>query len=377
LAKRYPADVDAQLFHALALLSLFPRTDSIYLRAAGIAEKVMRDHPRHPGALHYVIHAYDDPAHARQGLAAARAYSKVAPDAAHAQHMTSHIFVALGMWDDVVAANEAAIRTVAKSNGAAVAGAAACGHGGIWLHYAYLQQGRLADARALSAACRDRSARSMSAASGYAEMRLQYIVDADQSEPELAPIADVSKLPGFVEFTQSYGTAYDALRRGDTTTTQPLLGRLHDVRTAMMSTEMAVMMPEMAGEADVIELELRALTLLRRDSKAEAVATLRKAAAQEDALPFEFGPPEIEKPSHELLGEVLLATGQAAEARHEFELALKRTPGRSLTLLDLARACRASGESAAATSAYRQLVANWRHADSTIAAVREAREGAR
>ena len=377
LAKRYPADVDAQLFHALALLSLFPRTDSTYVRAAGIAEKVMRDHPQHPGALHYVIHAYDDPAHARQGLAAARAYSKVAPDASHAQHMTSHIFVALGMWDDVVAANEAAIRTVAKSNGTAVAGAAACGHGGIWLHYAYLQQGRLADARRLSAGCRDRSARSMSAASGYAEMRLQYIVDVDQSEPELAPIADVSKLPGFVEFTQSFGTAYDALRRGDTATAQPLIGRLHDVQTAMMSTPMAAMMPEMAGEADVIEQELRALTLLRRDSKADAVATLRKAAAQEDALPFEFGPPEIEKPSRELLGEVLLATGQAEEARHEFELTLKRTPGRSLTLLDLARACRAAGDSAGATAAYRQLVANWRNADSTIAAVREARAGAR
>ena len=122
---------------------------------------------------------------------------------------------------------------------------------------------------------------------------------------------DVSKLPPFVEFTQSFGTAYDALRRGDTTTAQPLLGRLHDVRTAMMSSEMAAMMPEMVGEADVIEQELRALALLRRDSKADAVATLRKAAAREDALPFEFGPPEIEKPSHELLGEkALLATGQ-------------------------------------------------------------------
>jgi plastocyanin len=133
----------------------------------------------------------------------------------------------------------------------------------------------------------------MSAASGYAEMRLQYIVDVDQSEPDLAPIADVSKFPPFVEMTQSFGTAYDALRRGDTTTAQPLLGRLHDLATAMTSSPMAAMMPEMVGEADVAEQELRALALLRRDSKADAVATLRKAAAQEDALPFEFGPPEI------------------------------------------------------------------------------------
>jgi predicted Zn-dependent protease len=208
-------------------------------------------------------------------------------------------------------------------------------------------------------------------------MRLQYIVDVDQSEPELTPIANVSKLPPFVEFTQSYGTAYDALRRGDTLATQPVLGRLHDLQTGLIGSPMAAMMPEMVGEGDVVEQELRALTQLRRDDKTGAVATLRKAAAEEDALPFEFGPPEIEKPSHELLGEVLLATGQASEARHEFELALKRTPGRSLTLLDLAHACRAAGDNAAATAAYRLLATNWRNADSTIAALREVRAGAR
>jgi tetratricopeptide (TPR) repeat protein len=130
-------------------------------------------------------------------------------------------------------------------------------------------------------------------------------------------------------------------------------------------------------EAGVIELQLRALALLRRDEKAEAIAVLRKAAAQEDALPFEFGPPAIEKPSRELLGELLLAAGQPNDARREFELALKRTPGRSLTLLDLARACRAAGDNAAAATAYRQLASNWKNADSTIAAIREARAGGR
>jgi NADP-dependent 3-hydroxy acid dehydrogenase YdfG len=141
LSLRYPDDVDAQLFHALSLLSLFPRTDSTYVRAASIAAKVMREHPQHPGALHYVIHAYDDPAHAKLGLDAARRYSKVAPTAAHAQHMTSHIFIALGMWDDVVAANEVAIRTVETARGAVTG--PPCGHPALWLHYAYLQQGRL------------------------------------------------------------------------------------------------------------------------------------------------------------------------------------------------------------------------------------------
>jgi tetratricopeptide (TPR) repeat protein len=377
LAKRYADDVDGQLFYSLALLSLFPRTDSTYLRAAKIAETVMRDHPSHPGSLHYVIHAYDDPAHASQGLAAARAYSKVAPDAPHAQHMTSHIFVALGMWDDVIAANETSIRTVAKTANASIAPVLGCGHAGIWLHYAYLQEGRLADARRLSAACQERSAKSVGAASGYAEMRLQYLVDVEQPEASLTPIADVSKLPGFVDLTQMYATAYDNLRRGDTSSATVLIAQMHAQATAMTGGEMAVMMPEMAGEAHVVESELRAMADARRGRLGEAIAELTKAAAQEDSLPYEFGPPEIEKPSHELLGEMLLSAGRAREARGEFEIALRRTPGRSLVLLDLARACRAMGDAAAAASAYRRLAANWKNADSTIAAVREVRAGAK
>ena len=377
VAKQYPDDVDAQLFYSLSLLSLVPRTDSTYVHAAKIAEAVAMDHPMHPGALHYVIHAYDDPAHAAEGLAAARAYSKVAPDAAHAQHMTSHIFVALGMWDDVIAANEAAIRTVARTANASSALSAGCGHGGIWLHYAYLQQGRLADARRQSAACRERSTKSEGAAEGYAEMRLQYLIDVEKPEPSLTPLADVSKLPPFVDFTQMYADGFDAFRRGDTTTLDALIARAHRFGAAIVGTEMAMMMPEMVGEANVTEMELRAMAQVRRGKRDDAIATLTKAAAIEDTLPYEFGPPAIEKPSHELLGEFLLAANKPREARRELEIALKRTPGRSLVLLNLARACRAMGDAAAAKGAYGQLAENWKHADATIDAVREARAGAR
>ena len=208
-------------------------------------------------------------------------------------------------------------------------------------------------------------------------MRLQYLVDVDRPDPSLTPIADVSKLPAFVDLTQSYATAYDNLRRGDTSSTSTLIGRMHRMTAAMAGSEMAMMMPEMAGEADVVETELRAMGDSRRGRLGDAIAELSKAATTEDSLPYEFGPPAIEKPSHELLGEMLLAAGRPRDARREFEIALKRTPGRSLVLLDLARACRAAGDNAAAANAYRQLAANWKDADSTIAAVREARGGAK
>ena len=129
-----------------------------------ILRKILTTHPDHPCALHYLLHNDDDPAHARLGLAAARTYAKVAPDAEHAMHMTSHIFIALGMWDDVVAANEAASPDARKFG---VGAPPDCSHYGTWLQYAYLQQGRLADARRMLEACRTGSAKSTGAAFGF------------------------------------------------------------------------------------------------------------------------------------------------------------------------------------------------------------------
>jgi tetratricopeptide (TPR) repeat protein len=207
-------------------------------------------------------------------------------------------------------------------------------------------------------------------------MRLQYVIDAEEPEPTITPIADVSKLPGFVDYGQTYASAYDGLRHGDTSSTDGLITHLHRVYSAMMTPQMSMMMPEMVGQQTVVETELRAMADARRGKLGDAIAAMTRATIVEDSLPFEFGPPSIEKPSHELLGEMLLAAGRPGDARREFEIALKRTPGRSLALLDLARACRAAGDVSAAANAYRQLEANWKRADSAIAAVREARAGA-
>ena len=347
-------DVEAQLFYALSLLSLFPRTDSTYMKAAAIAERVMRDHPNHPGALHYVIHSYDDPAHARQGLAAARAYSKVAPDAAHAQHMTSHIFIALGMWDDVVAANEVSTK---------MGKGAPCGHGAIWLHYAYLQQGRRADAGKMEDVCYDAAASSPMNGRGFVEMRLQSLVDAHEPGDAVVKRTVVLNRPNF---SQIYGSAYDALRGGDTSRFSVLFDSLAQSRRAFDGTPMARLMPEMASAMDVGIAELRAMLLYRAGNPNEAIRLMQQTAARDDVLPFEFGPPDVAKPTHELLGEMLLAQGRAAEAQKEFASALERTPGRSMTLLGLTRASRAAGDTTTSNRAAAQLRANWHRADRSV-----------
>src|SRR3569833_946092 len=112
------------------------------MRAAAEVEAVSEIDCNHPGALHYLIHAYDDPVHAPMGLRAARLYAKVAHAATHAQHMTSHIFFSLGLWDDAIAANEASVRVAAEQGEHAY-------HSLLWLEYAYLQEDKRVAAEAL------------------------------------------------------------------------------------------------------------------------------------------------------------------------------------------------------------------------------------
>ena len=144
LSQKYPDDPDAAAFSALAILGTAHegRDVSTYMRAAAILEELTCRYPDHPGAAHYLIHSYDDPAHAVLGLRAARRYSKIAPDAAHAQHMTSHIFIAMGMWDEVVAANETAVAVVNRGRERKGLPPVSCGHYAYWLEYGYLEQGK-------------------------------------------------------------------------------------------------------------------------------------------------------------------------------------------------------------------------------------------
>ena len=117
------------------------------MKSAALLEEVYPTHTRHPGVLHYMIHSYDDPIHAPLGLRAARRYGAVEPDAPHALHMTSHIFIALGMWDEVIVANQNAWRMGNALNASRGRPPGVCGHGITWLTYGYLQEGRDAERR--------------------------------------------------------------------------------------------------------------------------------------------------------------------------------------------------------------------------------------
>ena len=118
VAARYPEDKEATILYALVLSVNFDPNDKKYtnqLKAAGILEPMMIQQPEHPGVAHYLIHSYDYPPLAQQGLEAAKRYSKIAPDAAHALHMPSHIFSRVGYWPESIEANRASAEAAKAS----------------------------------------------------------------------------------------------------------------------------------------------------------------------------------------------------------------------------------------------------------------------
>ena len=150
MADKYPNDDEVKSFYALALLgtSHNGRDTATYMKAAAIAEQVYAKNPQHPGAVHYLIHAYDDPTHAPLGLKYADAYAKIAPAASHALHMPSHIYVAMGMWDESAAINERSVKAADARREAQKLDVDQRGfHAMLWLVYSYAEQGRIDEAR--------------------------------------------------------------------------------------------------------------------------------------------------------------------------------------------------------------------------------------
>ena len=349
LHARYPDDVDATAFYGLAILGTAHagRDTVTYMRAAGLLEEAWTTHRDHPGLLHYLIHSYDDPTHAPLGLRAARLYAKIAPDAGHAQHMTSHIFLALGMWSDTVDANIAAIADVdrvLKSQGKAPLG---CGHYPSWLGYAYLQLGQREKAREALGLCRksfeaqatmEHPGHSMdpddSLAGSFANMRLRYLLDAGDWTGNIAS-ATLPKTAGAgARLDFAFARVMSEIMQRHGAAAREALAELEAVGREVidLETKRGDPDPSYRVRPEIFLLEARGLLAEQDGDFAAAEKLLRQAVALEEKLPIAFGPPTIDKPTHELLGEFLLRRGRKGEAHPEFESALARTPGRRLAV---------------------------------------------
>ena len=357
LATEFATDDEAQSFYALALLGLNQGVRDIptYMKAGAIAQEVLRRNEDHPGGAHYTIHAFDDPIHAALGLRAARLYSKIAPSAPHAQHMTTHIFVAMGMWDDVVSQNIAA---AGHDHGQYQAG-----HYTAWLGYGYAQQGKFDEARKHLATVRANYKRTVRRGEepSLLSMRAQYVVNSERwTDPVLAWNLETPNAGGVARAMDVFATGYAALKSGDRQRARQVHGEL--AQLSAKSTASEAFSANLQAPA-ILERELRAMLMWEDGNRSEALTLLREATRLEDAIPLEFGPPDIVKPSHELLGELLLTAGQPVEAQREFMKALSLAPGRARSLLGLGRAALAANDPAAARKALGDLKRTWHSAD--------------
>jgi hypothetical protein len=311
----YPNDVDGTAFYALALLGSVHdgRNERVYMEAAAALEEVFASSPNHPGVAHYLIHAYDDPVHAPLGLRAARRYSAIAPAAPHALHMTSHIYLAAGMWDEVVTANEHATAVAADRASQSGRPPPVCGHANMWLLYGYLQQGRSSAARAILDACRVRATSSGGLdvaspeqdpldpdnipAASYIQMWSRYLLDTGDFDGALAHESiELGGLAG-ARLTRAFVRAVAAAHGHDS---PGLRDAITDLQGTRAELDKAVS-SRSGGEqfirrADIIDQEVRAIAMLDGGRAQQAIELLQRTAAAEDAMPVEFGPPFVDKP---------------------------------------------------------------------------------
>ena len=344
LVEQFPEDLEASAFYALSLLGSAQgvRDDRIYMKAASIAESVFQRHPRHPGAVHYLIHSYDDPIHAPLGLRAANIYASIAPAAAHAQHMPSHIFMALGMWDKVVQANEtawAASETRRKKKNLSVENRPY--HTLYWLEYAYLQQGKSQKAKQLLALIEDDAHVAPSRYTrGYlASMRATYIIETQQWNID-AYATDRSGLRFSAAASELFAIGFSAANTNNWALVETVHQELHN-RTDP-HTHSSLSQDGIGGW--IMAQQLEALLVFNKGHAQRALQILKEAAQEEEDKPYDYGPPYPIKPSHELLGEVLLSLDKPIEAQSHFQQALSHTTNRTLSKNGLLQATRSEKE---------------------------------
>ncbi len=338
LSRQFPDDMEAKAFYALSILGLTGSTRNTenYMRGAAVAEGIYQKNPRHPGALHYLIHAYDDPTHAPLGLKAARAYGTVARSASHAQHMPTHIFFALGMWEDSITSNTASMKTARDA-----------GSGGYhplhWLVHAYPQIGRDDEAYKLLAILEEDIKKNASpyARTHLAMSRATLLVETQGKGPaSLLESVDASGMTMLGTFAgHDLAIGLDHVRRKDLAAARRSLASLKDRTAGKKRTEnntgvvsrYSTVSQNDLDAASVMEQILDSAIQFAAGDKEAAIQKALAAAAAEDKLIFEYGPPGIPKPAWEHAGELLLEAGRKKEAANAFRAALKRFPNRRLS----------------------------------------------
>jgi hypothetical protein len=367
VAKSNPGDIEATILYALAVSANHDLNDKKYerpLKAAGLLEPLFTSHPRHPGVAHYLIHSYDYPPIADKGLAAAKRYAEVAADAAHAQHMPSHIFTRVGYWRESVASNRASAATD-------VGVKAQTPHAWDYMVYAYLQLGDDAAAEAVwneAMAVKPVTHQiAFSEAFGMAAIPSRLALERGR----WAEATKVGRHPAYSDaawknFPQAesllfYSRGLGAARNGDAAAARKEIEGLRAIHATLTERKLGYWAEQTEIQAAIVT----AWALRAEGKNDEALAGMRAAADREDASEKHVVVPGPMIPARELLGDMLMELNRPADALAQYEASIAKEPNRFRGLYGAALAAERSGDTARARVHYEKLASVTKGVQST------------
>ena len=359
LQSSYPDDTEAAIFHALTLDIVAPKTDKTFAnqrKCVEILTPIFAKQPNHPGVAHYIIHCSDNPVLAEAALPAARSYATIAPASAHANHMPSHIFTRVGSWEESIRSNLRSAELARQAESTSTSGEARDQrlHYMDYLEYAYLQEGRVKDARAILDEMKTLASipgltltgdYSLAAVPARYNLELGKWEDASRLQPRVegAPWAQA-----ITWMAVGLGAAHlkDVARAAEA---EKNLARLRDAATQQKNTYWS-------NQIEVQRQAVAAWIMQASGKSIEAIATMRSAAELEESMDKSPATPGAVVPARELLAQILQEQMHPQEATAEYAAVLKDAPNRFNALWGAASSAEASGNTPAASKYFRKLV---------------------
>jgi len=346
LERDHPKDREAAIFHALSLIGVASPKDKTYAKqreAAAILNRVLPEEPEHPGVAHYLIHSFDYPDLAELALPAARVYAKLAPGSPHALHMPSHIFTRLGLWDESIASNLASAEKARSYVAKALPGTTAFDelHAVDYLVYAYLQQGRIDEARALvektAKVSKIDNPNQFAAAYAISAVPARFAIERRQWKEAAAlpvpAVIDWTKVP-YAEANIHFARGIGGVRSGDLDVARNAVARLATIRQSLIDQKNSYW----ADQVEIQRLSVAAWIARAEKNDEEALRLMRAAADLEASTEKHPVTPGAIVPARELLAELLLDLGKRDDAIAEAQRVLKDAPKRRNTAELMTRA---------------------------------------
>ena len=358
LQASYPEDDEAAIFHALSLAITAPKTDKTFAnqrKCGEILEPIFAKQPHHPGIAHYIIHCYDNPVLAEKGLPAARIYAQIAPASAHANHMPSHLFTRVGSWDESISSNIKSEQLAATAEATSKNGEARDQrlHAMDYLEYAYLQTGRVADAKALLDEMKSLpSMNGLTLTGDYAMAAIpaRYAVElgnweqASQLRPREGGVPWAEAIT-WAAIGIGSARSRNVERAGEA---ESKLGALRDAVAKQNNSYWS-------NQVEVERREVAAWIAEQKGNPEDALQLARSAAELEESMDKAAVTPGAVTPGREVLAELLLLQHHSGESLTEYESVLKVTPNRFAALYGAATAAEEAGNAPAAANYFRKL----------------------